>query len=396
MVYEDLLPGERTEMHAALAGELEERIEAGERGAHITAQVAHHWGAAGDQPRAFAAAARAGLAAERVNAFGEAQALFERALSLWERVPDPEALAGIEEFELLRHAAVAADQAGDPTRQEALLRRALQLVDAEADPGRAALIHERLSQSLWSQHRQDDSVEALREGLAAPAGRAEPRAREAPGPVREAAAWSSRASPRRPSARARRSAWLARSATARPRPSPSTRSARRSATAARSMPGSPTCASRSQIAREEGLEMEEGGAWINISDVLNLAGRTEEALEAALQGLETAYTQDWRTTDWLRLSISEYRFHLGDWEGRGGGHPARRAGGTRAARSSTGTRARAQLALGRGDVEAAEEAVAALAKATAGLTGASVRGHARHPERRSCRAAAGTSTRRAP
>ena len=166
MVYEDLLPGERTEMHAALAGELEERIEAGERGAHITAQVAHHWGAAGDQPRALAAAARAGLAAERVNAFAEAQALFERALSLWERVPDPEALAGIEEFELLRHAAVAADQAGDPARQEALLRRALQLVDAEADPDRAALIHERLSQSLWSQHRQDDSLEALREGLA--------------------------------------------------------------------------------------------------------------------------------------------------------------------------------------------------------------------------------------
>ena len=32
------------------------------------------------------------------------------------------------------------------------------------------------------------------------------------------------------------------------------------------------------------------GAWINIADVLNLAGRTEEALEVARQGLETAYT----------------------------------------------------------------------------------------------------------
>src|SRR5215203_6481498 len=98
-------------MHAALTGQLEQRIEAGEGGAHITAQAAHHWAAAGDQPRALAAAARAGLAAERVNAFGEAQALFERALSLWERVPDPEELAGIDEFELLRHAATAADQA---------------------------------------------------------------------------------------------------------------------------------------------------------------------------------------------------------------------------------------------------------------------------------------------
>ena len=166
VVYEDLLPGERTEMHGALAGALEERIEGGERGAHVTAQAAHHWAAAGNQPRGLAAAVRAALAAERVNAFSEAQALFERVLSLWERVPEPEELAGIDEFELLRHAAVAADQAGDPTRQEALLRRALQLVDAEADPDRAALIHEQLSQSLWSQHRQDDSLEELREGLA--------------------------------------------------------------------------------------------------------------------------------------------------------------------------------------------------------------------------------------
>ena len=90
VVYDDLLPGERTELHAALARALEERIEAGEHGAHITAQAAHHWVAAGDQPRALAAAARAAAAAERVNAFGEAQALFERALGLWERVDDPE------------------------------------------------------------------------------------------------------------------------------------------------------------------------------------------------------------------------------------------------------------------------------------------------------------------
>ena len=166
VVYDDLLPGERTELHAALARALEERIEAGEHGAHITAQAAHHWVAAGDQTRALAAAARAALAAERVNAFGEAQALFERALGLWERVEDPEQVTGLEEVELLRRAAYSADQAGDPTRQEALLRRALSLVDVKADPGLAATLHERLSQSLWSQHEQDASVEAMRDGLA--------------------------------------------------------------------------------------------------------------------------------------------------------------------------------------------------------------------------------------
>ena len=94
VVYDDLLPGERSEMHAALARALEERIERGDSGAHITTQAAHHWAAAGDQPQALAAAVRAAVAAERVNAFGEAQALFERALGLWERVDEPERLAG--------------------------------------------------------------------------------------------------------------------------------------------------------------------------------------------------------------------------------------------------------------------------------------------------------------
>ena len=47
-------------------------------------------------------AVRAALAAERVNAFGEEQALFERALGLWDRVPDPEAAAGMDQVELLK------------------------------------------------------------------------------------------------------------------------------------------------------------------------------------------------------------------------------------------------------------------------------------------------------
>ena len=344
VVYEDLLPGERTEMHAALAGQLEQRIEGGERGAHITAQVAHHWAAAGNQPRALASAARAGLAAERVNAFAEAQSLFERALSLWERVPEPEQLAGIDEFELLRHAALAADQAGDPARQEALLRRALELVAAEADPGRAALIHERLSQSLWSQHRQDDSLTALRDGLAL--------------------------LPNEPSAeRAKLLAQFSRRRMVQSRFAEAAEFAREAISVARAVgyreaeaialnalgtalgesgdvdPGVAYLRESLEIAREEGLEMEEGGAWINISDVLNLAGRTDEALEAALQGLETAFAQDWRTTDWLKLSVSEFRFHLGDWDGAGDAIPPasrRHTGGTRLYWQTC----RAQLALG--------------------------------------------------
>jgi len=140
VVYDDLLPGERTDMHAALARALEDRIAAGERGAHVTAQAAHHWASASDQPQALAAAVRAALAAEKVNAFGEAQALFERALGLWERVPEPELTAGIDQVDLLRRAALACDQAGEPARQEALLRRALELVGEDTDPRTYALL----------------------------------------------------------------------------------------------------------------------------------------------------------------------------------------------------------------------------------------------------------------
>ena len=38
-------------------------------------------------------------------------------------------------------------QAGDPARQEALLRRALELVDEDVEPGACALLRERLSQA---------------------------------------------------------------------------------------------------------------------------------------------------------------------------------------------------------------------------------------------------------
>jgi predicted ATPase len=93
VVHDNLLPGERTRFHSVLARALEERIEAGDSGAHITAQAAHHWMAAGDQAAAVAAAARAAEAAERVDAYAEAHSLFERALGLWDRVDDPETLA---------------------------------------------------------------------------------------------------------------------------------------------------------------------------------------------------------------------------------------------------------------------------------------------------------------
>ena len=93
VVVDDLLPGERAELHLALARALERRAEGlpGHGGAHLAAGIAYHYLASGDQPAALAASVRAAQAAEAVHANGEAAALYSRALKLWDRVADAEA-----------------------------------------------------------------------------------------------------------------------------------------------------------------------------------------------------------------------------------------------------------------------------------------------------------------
>ncbi len=101
VVADDLLPGERAELHLALARALERRAEGlpAHGGAHLAAGIAHHYLASGDQPRALAASVRAAEAAEAVHANGEAAALYSRALQLWDRVANAEELAGRDHVE---------------------------------------------------------------------------------------------------------------------------------------------------------------------------------------------------------------------------------------------------------------------------------------------------------
>ena len=72
-VYGELLPGERTRLHAVFAPALTELLAAGavDR-ATATAEVARHWELARDLPEALAWAVRAGAEAEGVYAFAEA------------------------------------------------------------------------------------------------------------------------------------------------------------------------------------------------------------------------------------------------------------------------------------------------------------------------------------
>jgi DNA-binding CsgD family transcriptional regulator/tetratricopeptide (TPR) repeat protein len=164
VVEDDLLPGERAELHLTLARALEQRLEDG-AGAQITGAIAHHFDASGDQPQALAAAVRAATAAERAYAYGEAAALLERALELWDRVPDPEARAGVDRVTVLARAADAAAALGDPGRQLALLEAAFAGLGPQPDPRRAAPILESTARAQRHLNRARSSIATLERGL---------------------------------------------------------------------------------------------------------------------------------------------------------------------------------------------------------------------------------------
>jgi DNA-binding CsgD family transcriptional regulator/tetratricopeptide (TPR) repeat protein len=163
-IYEGLLPWERTRLHAAFAVALE-AVPTIEADAARVAELAYHWHAAHDLPRALVAAVRAGAAFDRVSAPDEAHRQYERALDLWERVPDPADLIGLERIELLERAAAAASHA-DPGRAATLIRSAITLADAAAGPVRVSELWERLAVYLWGSGDGPAGVEAGRTAVA--------------------------------------------------------------------------------------------------------------------------------------------------------------------------------------------------------------------------------------
>jgi predicted ATPase len=126
-VHDDLLPGERTALHAAVGEAIERDPEllGDVSPARVAADLACHWRGALDLPRALGAAVQAGLAARRVYAHSEALRHFESALETWERVPDAAERAGMTRSELLRAAAGMAVDGFHAGRAVALQREAI-------------------------------------------------------------------------------------------------------------------------------------------------------------------------------------------------------------------------------------------------------------------------------
>ncbi len=165
-VYADLLPGERTRLHASLAALLTDggryRALPGR-----AAELAHHCLASHDIPGALAASVRAGQEAERLAAPAEAHRHYDQALSLWERVSEPEELAGIQRGALALLSASNAAASGDVSRAVQQLRRLQGFLDSGADPVLASRAGERLAYFLLETGEFQDAVAAAQAAASA-------------------------------------------------------------------------------------------------------------------------------------------------------------------------------------------------------------------------------------
>ncbi|MEW5991130.1 MAG: AAA family ATPase [Chloroflexota bacterium] len=148
----ELMPAERTALHARFAAALEARLADPAAGAELDVapvEIARHWDAARRPDRALEPTIRAAEAAEHVYAFAEATRLWARAGELATAAPAAAAALGIARDVLLEHAADAAVLAGAYRDAIELGQAAVALVDPQADPERAGHLHDRLRWYLW-------------------------------------------------------------------------------------------------------------------------------------------------------------------------------------------------------------------------------------------------------
>ena len=318
-MYDDLLPGERSELHLALARALEERGECeDDRGLELTSTVAHHYSVAGDQPAALRATVQAALAAGEVHAYGDAAELAERALDLWPRVPDAAATIPLDHVELLcagRHGAPPSGRrssrapkhcssgrwaSSTRSRTRAATRSLLDdLSRAAVEAQSAAWRRWRPLNGRWRSSRRTRSAASARRCWPGSA-----RTKHLRGRYREAfkegkvALDAARAAGDRRAesevlntlgdvsdhARRRRRRSLARLRAA------------------------------IEIARTDDDFGRMEGAYSNLAEALSLAGRTLEALEISKEGIAAFAARGARVADWMLLTARISSFESGDWK----------------------------------------------------------------------------------
>ncbi|MEU4241061.1 AAA family ATPase [Actinoplanes sp. NPDC026619] len=312
-VHDDLLPGEHARLHARYAQALEAEPQLVPAG-RAPAELAHHWHAARDHPRALLAAKLAADAAGRTFAYGEQARLLDRVLELWEDVPQPESLLGIEHLDLLEEAALAAIDSGEHHRALTLTRAALGDLDAQASPLRAARLLLRRAKLLRNTGKSDGAAECAESyrllGLA-PAGSDRVRL------LADLAHVLSSTDPEQ-AARVAQEAMAASAAETDLATTVAAEVAHGEVCAGRTSPGEamPILYAAAERAREAGDLSSLTKSLVTISDVLYALGRYEESAAAAAEGVPHADRVGVsRTTGvFLLANHAEALIALGRWD----------------------------------------------------------------------------------
>ena len=158
-VHDDLLPGEHARLHARYAEAIGADPHLVPMG-RAPAEIAHHWHAAHENPKALVSAKLAADAAGRRYAYAEQARLLERVLELWEQVPEAAALLEVSHLDLLEETALVAIEAAENMRALKLTRAALADLDAGAEPLRAARLLVRRAKLLHNSGSSDGAAES--------------------------------------------------------------------------------------------------------------------------------------------------------------------------------------------------------------------------------------------
>ncbi|MER7456437.1 AAA family ATPase [Micromonospora sp. NPDC126480] len=309
-VHDELLPGEHARLHARWAAAIEAQPHLVAAG-RAPVEIAHHWYAAHDHPRALVASRTAACAAADRYAYAEQSRLLERALELWELVPDAGDRLGMDHLALLEETVAAAAAAGDYHRVLTLSRAALSEVDEAAEPLRAARLLDRRGRMFAMLGKSDGGAE-LREAYRLASGVPE-------GPERlrllaDVASHLARVDRVEGTRLAAEVLAAARAAGMDPAQLPMQLAALRRGEGAPDL-GLAELRRAEALARAAGAAPELVAALVNISDVLYELGRYEESARAAADGVTEArrFGISRSTGAYLLSNRAEALLALGRW-----------------------------------------------------------------------------------
>jgi predicted ATPase/DNA-binding CsgD family transcriptional regulator len=352
VIYDDLLPGERAELHLKLAKALEPDIATEDHMAIRAAAVAHHYNAAGDQPQALRSAIRAARSVERGGTPGAAAALYDRALALWPRVEEPATLAGMEHVALLSRAARAHGMNADEGHAITLYDQALGEVDETEEPHFFARLLAEIASVRWGMGQAEKARDNLDRALAL-LPESEPTAERAM--ILELKARFLLLQGRFAESRDSADEALAAAAAAGVEGTEALILNRLGLSLfylGEEERGDEVMRKSIELARRSGSNDQLATAFVNYAGALHSSGRGAEAAELTAQAAKEVTPGD-RSALWIDCARSEVAFDSGRWDEAEDLLPARnvQSGST----FSNLMLRRAELLLGRGDTAAARK-----------------------------------------